>query len=305
MLQKHSTRGETPSLVHHFQERRPCAHSTLEDTAVYETILLDIEENIATVTLNRPQKRNAMSPQLHRDMTAVLDDLRYDDDVHVLVITGSEPAFCAGMDLDEFFTQQADKPAEMDRSLRMAVEWRTRTLKYFPKPVIAMVNGYCFGGAFSILEGSDIVVAAEEATFGLSEINFRVFPGGSVSKSLADLVNPRDALYYGLTGKPFKGKEAAAMKLATYAVPKAELHDNVRELARSLATKEPSAIRATKEAFRHSVHMEWEAAMSYAVVRAEALDAEQKGVWIKEGIGDFLDKQYKPGLEAHTSKRDR
>jgi trans-feruloyl-CoA hydratase/vanillin synthase len=86
----------------------------------------------------------------------------------------------------------------------MAVEWRGRTLRYYPKPTIAMVNGYCFGGAFSIVEGCDLAVAADEAKFGLSEINFRMFPGGSVSKSLANLMRPRDALLYAMTGAPSK-----------------------------------------------------------------------------------------------------
>ena len=98
----------------------------------------------------------------------------------------------------------------------MATEWRGRTLRYFPKPTIAMVNGYCFGGAFSIVEGCDLAIAADEATFGLSEINFKGFPGGAVSKSLANLLRPRDALFYALTGRRFDGKTAAEIGLVNY-----------------------------------------------------------------------------------------
>src|SRR5262249_58460368 len=100
--------------------------------------------------------------------------------------------------------------------VRLATEWRGRTLRYFPKPTIAMVNGYCFGGAFSIVEGCDIAIAAEEATFGLSEINFKGFPGGCVSKPLAQLFRPPDALVYGSTGRRFDGKAAAAMGFVHY-----------------------------------------------------------------------------------------
>src|SRR5579884_2526420 len=116
-----------------------------------ETILVTIADGVAKVMLNRPKKKNAMNPQLHADMTAVLDHLRYDDSAHVLVITGAGDAFCAGMDLKEFFHELKDKPKEYDRVWRVATEWRSRTLRYFPKPTIAMINGHCFGGAFSIV----------------------------------------------------------------------------------------------------------------------------------------------------------
>ena len=86
-----------------------------------------------------------------------------------------------------------------------------------------MVNGYCFGGAFSIVEGCDLAFAAKEATFGLSEINFKHYPGGSVSKSLANLLRPRDALFYAMTGRTFKGDRAAEIGFVNAAYPLAEL----------------------------------------------------------------------------------
>jgi trans-feruloyl-CoA hydratase/vanillin synthase len=153
----------------------------------FETLLIDKKDEVAVITLNRPAKRNAMNPQLHRDMTAALEQLRDDPGTKVLVITGAGDVFCAGMDLKEFFVALKDKPGEYEAVWKMAVEWRSRTLRYYPKPVIAMINGYCFGGAFAIVEGCDLAFAAEDATFGLSEINFKLFPGGSVSKALANL----------------------------------------------------------------------------------------------------------------------
>ena len=147
------------------------------------------------------------------------------------MITGAGDAFCGGMDLKEFFSDLKDDPAEYDRIYRMATEWRGRTLRYYPKPTIAVVNGYCFGGAFSIVEGCDLAIAAEEATFGLSEINFKLFPGGSVSKSLANLLRPRDALWYGMTGEPFNGTVAAQIGFINKAVPLAKLHDEARKVA--------------------------------------------------------------------------
>ena len=146
----------------------------------YQTIVTAVAEGVATLTLNCPEKRNAMSPRMHEEVTDALDDLRYNDEAAVVVITGAGNSFCAGMDLKEFFHElKVEKPREFDRIFRLATEWRGRTLRQYPKPTIAMVNGYCFGGAFSIVEGCDLAVAADEATFGLSEINFRAFPGGS------------------------------------------------------------------------------------------------------------------------------
>src|SRR5215813_11668026 len=132
----------------------------------HATVLIEKTDGVALVRLNRPEKKNAMNPQMHEDMTPVLEDLRYDDDARVLVITGASDAFCAGMDLKEVFHALKDQPALYDRVVRLATEWRGRTLRYFPKPTIGMVNGYCFGGAFSIVEGCDLAIAAEEATFG-------------------------------------------------------------------------------------------------------------------------------------------
>src|SRR5215203_7337043 len=172
----------------------------------YDTLQIDKADGVALVALNRPDKKNAMNPQLHEDMTNALEELRYDEEARVLVITGAGDSFCAGMDLKEVFHALKDQPARYDQVIRKATEWRGRTLRYYPKPTIAMVNGYCFGGAFSIVEGCDLAIAADEAVFGLSEINFKHYPGGAVSKAIANLLRPREALYYAMTGKPFDGK---------------------------------------------------------------------------------------------------
>jgi trans-feruloyl-CoA hydratase/vanillin synthase len=265
----------------------------------YQTLDLEKKDGIATITLNRPSKRNAMNPQLHKEMAALLDELRYDSSAKVVVITGAGDNFCAGMDLKEFFTDLKPTPDEYDRIWRMAVEWRTRTLRYYPKPTIAMIKGFCFGGAFSIVEGCDLAIAAEDATFGLSEINFKLFPGGSVSKSLANLLRPRDALWYGLLGRPFNGKVAAEIGFINLAVPAAQLREETMKVARELTQKDPWALKATKEGYRFSLEMSWEAAMSYSSAKEMELVLRQDDAWRKEGIGDFLQGKYRPGLESH------
>lgn len=265
----------------------------------YETILVEeMAPGVRLVTLNRPEQRNSLSPRVHEEMTEVLEELRYDHQCRVVVLTGSGKAFSAGMDLKEFFTELKDEPNEFDRVARLSTEWRGRTLRYFPKATIAMVNGYCFGGAFSAVEACDLAFAADEATFGLSEINFKLFPGGPVSASLAKLFRPRDALYYGLTGETFTGQEAEGLGFVNKSVPLAQLRDHVLGVAEKIAAMDPAAVRATKDAYRYSLEMSWDAGVSYAFAKQGELSFVQQDSWRSDGIGDFLDGKYRPGLEA-------
>jgi trans-feruloyl-CoA hydratase/vanillin synthase len=271
----------------------------------YETITIEVDDTgVAVLTFNRPDKRNAMSPQLHLDMEAALEAIRYDPAIRVLVLTGAGPAFCAGMDLKQFFTELGDKPAEFDRIYRIATEWRGRTLRYFPKPTIAMINGFCFGGAFAIVEGCDLAFAADDATFGLSEINFGIFPGGAVSKAMANLLRPRDALFYGMTGRKFDGKRAAEMGFINYSVPGNGLRAEVMEIANELASKNAHALTATKDGYHHSLDMGWDAAIAYAGMMQDALTLRQKGAWQEKGINSFLKGEFRPGLEGNPALRD-
>ena len=257
----------------------------------FKTLQLEHDAGVTIIAFNRAEKVNAMNPQLHEDMTAVLEQLRYDAATRVIVITGSGNSFSAGMDLKEVFYELRDRPADYDRIIRVATEWRGRILRYYPKPTIAMVNGYCFGGAFSILEGCDLATAADEATFGLSEINFKGFPGGSVSKSLANLLHPRDALLYAMTGRRFGGQVAAKIGLVNFSVP----------LAREIALKDPHALRTAKDAYRFALQMSWDASVSYTSAKEAELQHAQEANWKEVGVGDFLAGHFKPGLEGHDT----
>ena len=270
----------------------------------YKTIDVEKDEGVTTITLNRPTKKNCMNPQLTQDMVDVLEELRYDKGTRVIVITGAGNAFCAGMDLKEYFDDLKNDPDEFDRVSRLAIEWRGRTLRAYPKPTLAMINGYCFGGAFSIVEGCDLAIAANEATFGLSEINFRHFPGGAVSKSLANLLRPRDALWYAMLGRPFNGNTAASIGLVNLSVPLARLHEETYAVARELAAKDPQGLHATKDAYRLSLEMTWDTAINYAMTRQVALKYTQNNIWMDEGIGDFLKGKYRPGLGSHEQQAD-
>jgi len=269
----------------------------MTEIPAWNTIALSREEGgIAILTLNRPAKRNAMNPRMNEEAAEALELLRYDTEARVLVITGAGEAFCVGMDIKEFLVGLKDKPDEYDRADRLTYEWRARTLRRFPKPVIAMVNGWTFGGGVSLVESCDLAIAAEEATFGVSEINFGMFPAGPVTRSLTRLVRPRDGLLHAMTGRPFDGRAAERMGLVNRAVPAATLRDETFALAREIASKDPFALRATKEAFWLSQEMSHDAAQDYVTAKYHELTHRQGDQWRSKGAQGFLDKTHKPGL---------
>ncbi len=267
----------------------------------YKTILMDTSDGVTTITFNRPERRNAMSPQLHFEMVDALTQLQYDDNCRVLIVTGAGDSFCAGQDLKEYFYDIDEDPVARAKARKASEEWRSHLLRLFPKPTIAAINGYCFGGAFTIVGACDFAIAAEEATFGLSEVNFGKLPGGHVSKVIHELMHPRDALYYIMTGKPFDGKRAAEIKFVTLAVPRARLWDEVSDLANTLKAKNPIVLRAAKEAYKYMRDMNWEEAGAWLAAKSKELDALSGKTW-KTGVEQFKRKDYRPGLGHYDWK---
>jgi trans-feruloyl-CoA hydratase/vanillin synthase len=227
-----------------------------------------------------------------------------DDRAKCLVITGAGEAFSAGQDLKEYFREpDAGHPMVRERLHRANAAWQWKRMMFYPKPTIAMVNGWCFGGAFQVLLGCDLAVAAEDAKFGLSEINWGIIPAGIVTKSVAMALSQRAALYYIMTGEPFDGKRAEQIGLVNIAVPKAELEERTKVLARTLMARNPVVLRSAKTAYHHCRDMSWDAAYDYLAAKSDqniVRDPEQGGA---KGMKQFLDeKSFRPGLGAY--KRD-
>jgi len=263
------------------------------------TVAVTIENGIAWVKFNRPEKRNCMNPALNRQMMRVLDDLEYNDSIGVLVLSGEGTAWSAGMDVKEYFRETEALGVKGTRqSQREAYGW-WRRLRWFQKPTIAMVNGWCFGGGYAPLFACDIAISADEAAYGLSEINWGILPGGGVTKVAQELMPFRKAMYHALTGENIDGKTAEAWGLVTESVPLADLETRVREIASSLLEKNPVALKATKDAMRRVVDMTYDNAEDFLIRAQEAanfFDNEGR----KEGIKQFIDdKTYKPGLGAY------
>ena len=263
-----------------------------------ECVKVEKSDGIAWVYMNRPEKRNAMSPQLHYEMEATLEELEVDPDTKCVVIRGAGGNFSAGQDLKMFFRENENNPSGRKRSQRSANRWRWELLYNYDKPTIAMVEGYCVGGAFMQLLGTDFALAAEDATFSLSEVNWGILPGALVSKVVADALLPRHAMYYACLGDAFDGKEAERIGLVNFAVPKKNLEARVTDLAERLMAKSPRVLRATKHAMRQVRTMDFGQAYDYLAEKGQAIRVGDKEDSYNTGLRQFLDeKSYKPTFE--------
>lgn len=272
------------------------------ERAETDTVAFDVADGIAWVRFNRPEKRNCMSPKLNRQMMRVLDELEYRDDVHVLVLSGEGAAWSAGMDLKEYFREtEAEGLAGVRRAQRESYGW-WRRLRWYQKPTIAMVNGWCFGGGYGPLFACDLAFAAEDAQFGLSEINWGILPGGGATKVARELLPFRKAMYHALMGENITGVTAAEWGLVNEALPLVKLKDRVEDVAKVLIQKNPVALKAAKDAIRRVGEMTYDNAEDYLVRAQEAANSfDNHGR--KEGIKQFIDdKSYKPGLSAYKKK---
>ena len=266
-----------------------------------KTVLVEFDDGIAWVKMNRPEKRNAISAELALEMFDVIDALEVDDRCRVLVLTGSGEAFSAGMDLRDYF-RASDKATAVQRArlYRTNAMWQWRRLLHYPKPTIAMVNGWCFGGAFTPLIACDLAIAAEDAVFGLSEINWGIIPGGVVSKAITEVLGLRQALYHVMTGENFDGRKAAALGLVNEAVPAGRLRPRTAELARVLLGKNPSVLRQAKIALKYARDMSWDEAAEYLAAKSDQTIFQDPERGREQGMKQFLDeKSYRPGLGAY------
>jgi trans-feruloyl-CoA hydratase/vanillin synthase len=258
----------------------------------YETLLVTKAGGVTTIAFNRPEKRNAMSPQLHGEMFALLTDLRYDKQTRVIVLTGAGDNFCAGQDLKQYSLEMENQPERVRDEVREKVRrWRNEMLRTMPQPVVARITGWCLGGALTVVAGCDIAIASEEALFGLPEVNFGHFPAGDTTAVLTEHLQPKHALYYALTGKMMSAKDAERIGLISKAVPRAELDKEVAEVAKCLAEKSPAALKAVKEAWYYSWYSAPDVAYEISNLISQRTIREHGG---RPGLEQFVQKKLRP-----------
>jgi enoyl-CoA hydratase len=249
-----------------------------------ETILEEREGRVAVLTVNRPEKMNALNEQVRDEMLRALAALETDDAVGVVVVTGAgEKSFIAGADIGEFAGR---KPFDQRHAMRSPRIFDV--MAAFPKPVIAMINGFCLGGGCELALSCDLRIASDKARFGQPEINLGLIPGGGGTQRLPRQVGLGHAMRLILTGEMIGAAEAKEIGLVEKVVPAAELRAATLELAAKVASKSPLAVRVAKEAVRASQRLSIEDGLVYErdlfCLCFSTADKE-------EGVRAFLDKR--------------
>jgi len=256
----------------------------------YETLRLDRQGRVAIITINRPDKRNALNIKTREEGAALLDQLRDDDSIGVVVFTGAgDKAFVAGADIGEFAGRTAitQRDVMTSRSLFTAIDT-------FPKPVIAMINGYCLGGGCELALACDIRIASQNASFGQPEINLGIIPGGGGTQRLTRLVGEGKAMELVLTGEIIDANTAFAIGLVNHVVPADQLQTKTLEIATRIAEKSPIALQLAKEAVKLASKSNLDEGLRREVdLFALCFSTEDKN----EGVSAFLEKR-KPAFKG-------
>lgn len=256
----------------------------------YTNILLDIKDKTALVTINRPDKLNALNHQTLTELKNVFQELRNNDDVYSVILTGSgEKAFVAGADISELNKLnmlEGKKFAEFGQSV-------FNTIENFKKPVIAAVNGFALGGGCELALACHFRIASENAKFGQPEVNLGIIPGYGGTQRLARLVGSGRAMELILTGDMIDANEALRIGLVNKVIPAAELQAKVFEIAQKINSKGQQAIRLAIEAVNATDKMNLQDGLDFeAVLFAMCCGTED----FKEGTSAFLEKR-KPAFK--------
>ena len=256
-------------------------------TKSFKTVLLKTEDNILTVTLNRPDKRNALNDRMVKEMVEILSTYKAEHEISVMILTGAGSAFCAGADL-AYLKALLEKDREAHRQDSDRLSEMFGLLYDFPKPVIAMVNGPAIGGGCGLVTVCDFAFASAAAKFGYPEVRIGFVPA-IVSVFLMSSLGERKAKELLLTGKILDAAEALSLGLVNGVAPdQAALFHMVNEVAEMLRQNAPSSLRFTKT-FCNRINFE---KLDHLLAEAAALNAESRlHKNFREGILSFLEKR--------------
>lgn len=247
------------------------ASLTSPASPTYETILVETDGPLATVTLNRPDALNAITPTMLEELCQAFDGLAADPVVTVVVLTGAGRAFSAGVDL-KALGQRKLANGKVGDILDLPARRLTTTITTMAKVVIAKVNGFCFTGALELALACDLVVAATEARFGDTHARFGLRPTWGLSQRLPRIVGPARARELSYTPATFTGDDAARWGLAVRAVPLAELDDAVAAMVASVAAISPSSLAAYKDLYRAAENLPLAEGLAYEATTDYAVD---------------------------------
>jgi enoyl-CoA hydratase/carnithine racemase len=235
-----------------------------------DLVLYDVEAGVATITLNRPDKLNAINWDMVQDLDGAFDRAATDDDVKVVVITGNGKSFCVGDDVNQAWSGERFESL-MKRFREQPEEAESNRQFDFPKPVVVAVNGYCFGGALELVLWADILIAADDAQFAAQFVKFGLSAGAVTFYRLLRLIGHSNASYMLLTGERIDALEAQRWGLVTKVVPRAELLAEAQRIASTIASFETEAVRNTREGIRISLRATREGQRDITVFSNELL----------------------------------
>ncbi len=252
---------------------------------MYKTLIYEKTDNIGVLTINRPDKLNAISNELTEELKQLLDEIEEDEELRVMVITGAgDKAFVAGADIKEL----VDRDALVGRRVSRTRQDLFSRIENLPAPVIAAVNGYALGGGLELALACSIRLCSEKAQFGAPEVKLGIIPGDGGTQRLPRLVGLGRAMEMILSGDFIDAQEAYRIGLVNKVVPHEELMDSAMEMAKTIAQRPPLAVRYAKEAVNRS--QEGDSVSGYALesyLHALTCATEDK----KEGVSAFLEKR--------------
>ncbi len=251
---------------------------------MYKTLIYEKKENIGLLTLNRPEKMNAISQELTAELSLLLDEIENDDELRVIVITGAgDKAFMAGADINELVDRDARLGRRVSRE-RQEIFLRIENLHV---PVIAAVNGYALGGGLELALACSFRICSEKAQFGAPEVKLGIIPGDGGTQRLPRLIGQGRAMEMIITGDFIDAQEAYRIGLVNKVFPPEKLKEEAMELAKKIASRPPLAVRYAKEAVNRSQE---DSASGFALesyLHALSCTTEDK----KEGVSAFLEKR--------------
>ncbi len=253
----------------------------------FQTLTVSIAEGVATVTLNRPELRNAFNEDAIHELAVAFAALGTTDNVRAIVLAANGPAFCAGGDLN-WMKKMAGYSEEENQQDAMRLADMLRTIYLCPKPVVARVHGDCYAGGMGLVSACDIVVASENAAFCLSEVKLGLIPA-TISPYVIKAMGEQAARRYFLTAERFDATEAHRIGLAHEVVPADQLDDKVGAIVRALLGNSPNAVTQAKKLVREVVGQPvGDTLLIDSANRIAAIRASEEG---REGVTSFLEKR--------------
>lgn len=237
------------------------------DSVLTKTILVEVQDNIATITLNRPEAANAFSKQMLHNLQEILAEIKYDQNIRTVVITGAgEKVFCAGADLKERSTMSQVEVKQTVSLIRQVVN----DVEQLPMPVIAAINGAAFGGGLELALACDFRIAADTAKVGLTETSLAIIPGAGGTQRLSRLIGIGKAKELIYTARRVDAHEAKELGILEHVVPAEELLNKAKEIAERIAENGPIAVNQAKQAINRGIEVDLQTGlqieqMAYAI----------------------------------------